>query len=154
MEQNHPVLNKFIFQKLKEAGLSKKELCVKAGYKNFSKGLNQLSLFESTGKIKTPLLKKIIDIVKIDSAKLNQVLYDEVIYIKRQNLNNWIDYVILPHEKTSLCNKCVFLIPTKIGRCNYPLLYDTVLNLYRMKWAGFIRPESCPLGYKKQNYEI
>jgi len=161
MIQQHPVLNKYIFKKLSEISLSKKDLIEKVGYSNITKGLRRLKEFETSGNIEGLLLKKIIEILNINPEELNQLLFNEKLIVEENKFNRWKASVILPRSSLAVCNYCIFLkklerekqaeLFARRGVCTHPLLNDKILYINIAKYMGFKRPESsCPLGYKKQ----
>lgn len=166
MLQHHPVLNKYIFKKLSDIGLSKKELIEKSGYSNITKGLRRLEEFKSSGNIEGILFCKIIEILNINPDELNQMLYNEKLIVEENKFNRWRAGVILPHSSLALCNNCIFLkklerrehaeLFERRGLCTHPLLNDRVLYINIAKYLGFRRPETCPLGYRKyaDEYEM
>jgi len=166
MIQQHPVLNKYIFKKLSEIGLSKIELIKKAGYSNITKGMRRLKEFEYSGNIEGVLLNKIIGILNIDPEELNQLLFEERMIVEEDKFNRWKTNVNLPRSSLVVCNRCIFLkklerekhseLFAKRGVCTHPLLNDRVLYIDIAKYRGFCRPELCPLGYRKDvdEYEM
>ena len=83
IKQQEMIFGRFLEEKRKNSGFSRKEIAQKTGYKNLNKGIRRIKAIEE-GKIDEPLVQKIMTILEVAGLDREKCLLAEKLQIKRE----------------------------------------------------------------------
>jgi len=146
MDRKYTSLGSYIKKTRKEKGLSKNDLAGLMGYRNLNRGSRRITDIESGNIEKIHVVTDVLKALGPDMSQVNQAFADDFITLRKTCFEDWLTSrsEIEQILTSKMCHKCPFFIGSC---CHHPVNPEGPRKLKIAKWAGFVRPEWCPLGF-------